>query len=194
MKSIVTQGAIDVAPCRRCRRAVKVYYSYGSVERNGHTVKDVMRAICILCGEVVTTSPQSAHRFMPVAPSPKSKRITIRIPLELQDFISINLISAGAEVSNTGLYLTALLLACHNQEQELGPLLASAESPVLARPNKVAVSLYLGPQLLNTVANLARESQISNISEVLRRLLVLADGPLDRNVSQELQRLANAYT
>jgi hypothetical protein len=194
VKSIVTQGTVDVAPCRRCRALVKAYFSYGSVESNGRTVRDVMRAICMICGEIVNTSPQSAHRFIEVSPNRRSKRITIRIPLELQDFICLNLTSVGTETSNTGLYLTALLLACHGQEKELGPMLALAESPVLSRPNKIAVSLYLGRQLSNTLVNLATESRIANTSEVLRRLLVLADGPLERDVSQELERLANAYT
>ena len=193
MKSIVTEGTVERTPCEQCQKLVPATYSYGPVEHEGLIVEDVMRAVCNQCGDIVATTPQSAHRFREAIQNRNAKRTTVRIPQELQDFICLNLSAAGADTSHTELYLKALLLACHSREAELGPVIAAANSPVLQRPNKVTVNLTLGPQLLNTLTRLATESQIPNTSEILRRLLVLADGPLESNVNQEFQRLAYAY-
>ena len=98
MKSIVTEGTVELTPCEQCQKLVPATYSYGPVEHEGLIVEDVMRAVCNQCGDIVATTPQSAHRFREAIQNRNAKRTTVRIPQELQDFICLNLSAAGCVV------------------------------------------------------------------------------------------------
>ncbi len=193
MKSIVTEGTVEKAPCEVCQRFVQATYAYGPVEMDGVVVEDVMRGTCNNCGTVVALTPQSAHRFKTAFEDRNLRRTTIRIPQELQDFICLNLSDVGADITHVELYFRALLLACRGREEQVGEDLKSVQSPVLARPNRVTVNLTLGSHLLHVLEELQSSSQIRGAGEIIRRLLVLADGPLEALVQVEIERLAYAY-
>lgn len=194
MKSIVTEGTVEKAPCENCKRFVQATYAYGPVEMDGLVVEDVMRATCNECGLVVATTPQSAHRFKTAIEDRNLRRTTIRIPQELHDFISLNLSAVGADITHVELYFRALLLACRDQEEQIGEALRFVQSPVLKRPNRVTVNLTLGNHLLHVLERLQRASGILGTGELIRRLLVLADGSMESLVQTELERLSYAYS
>lgn len=193
MKSIITEGTVEKASCEHCQRFVEATYSYGAVEVDGLVVEDVMRGVCNLCGAVVSLAPQSAHRFKKALEDRRQKRTTLRMPQELHDFISLSLSSVGADSTHTELYFRALLLACRGQEDKVGKAVATLCSSVLNRPNSVTVNLTLGSHLLEVLERLQAASGISGVGELIRRLVVLADGSLEKAVSRECERLAHAY-
>lgn len=193
MKSIVTEGTVEKAPCEKCRRFVTATYGYGPVEMDGLVVDDVMRATCDECGSVVATAPQSAHRFKTAFEERRQKRTTVRMPQEVLDFVSLQLSQVGADLTHVELYFRALLLACRGQEKSIGAELSLLRDPVLDRPNRVTVNLNLGSHLLNTLELLQQASGLKATAEILRRLLVMADGSLESKVRPEIDRLACAY-
>ena len=194
MKSIVMEGSIEKAPCAHCQRFVQATYSYGPVELELNlVVEDVMRATCNQCGAVVATAPQSAHRFKSALQDREDRRTTIRLPQDLHDFVSLNLSAAGAEASHFELYFRALLLACRGREEELGGAIGEVDDEVLHRPLRVTVNLNLRQHLGQVLSKLQVASKIKNVSELIRRLLVLGDGLLSQDVAHETQRLTYAY-
>lgn len=193
MKSIVTEGTVEKAPCEKCRRFVTATYSYGPVEMEGIVVEDVMRATCDECGSVVATTPQSAHRFKTAFEERRQKRTTVRMPQELLDFVSLQLSQVGADLTHVELYFRGLLLACRGREKPIGAELSKLNDPILNRPNRITVNLNLGSHLLTTLEHLQKASGIRATAEILRRLLVLADGSLESKVQPEVERLACAY-
>lgn len=193
MKSIVTEGTVEKAPCEKCRRFVTATYGYGPVEMDGLVVDDVMRATCNECGSVVATAPQSAHRFKAAFEERRQKRTTVRMPQEVLDFVSLQLSQVGADFTHVELYFRALLLACRGHEKSIGAELALLRDPILDRPNRVTVNLNLGSHLLDTLELLHQASGIQATAEILRRLLVMADGSLESKVYPEIERLACAY-
>lgn len=194
MKTIVLEGTVERAPCEQCGCFVDATYSYGPVELEpGLVVNDVMRGTCNRCGRVIATAPQSAHRFKAALEKKQHRRTTIRIPHELQDFISQNLSTAGADSGHAELYFRALLLACRGREIEIGRKLMEVEDAVLRRPRPETVNLNLTPNLAGVLSLLEQASQLKNTSELLRRLLVLADGELAHVTQEECVRLASAY-
>lgn len=193
MKSIVAEGTIERVACEKCQRFVPATYSYGPVELDGLVVEDVMRAVCNECGAVVATTPQSAHRFKTAFEERRQKRTTVRLPQELLDFVSLQLSLVGADITHVELYFRALLLACRGQERQIGGELSQLSDLVLERPNRVTVNLNLGSHLLTALELLQQASGIQGTAEILRRLLVMADGSLEAKVQPELERLACAY-
>lgn len=193
MKSIVTEGTVEKAPCEHCHRFVAATYAYGPVEMDGLVVDDVMRATCNDCGAVVATTPQSAHRFKTAFEDRRQKRTTLRIPQELQDFIALSLSAVGADITHSELFFRALLLACRDKEEAIGKELREVQSAVLTRPNRVTVNLTLGSHLRGVLDKLQNASGFQGTGETIRRLLVLADGTLESAVQAESARLAYAY-
>jgi len=63
MKAFVTEGTVELIPCETCQQLVPATYSLGPVEHEGLIVEGVMRAVCNQCGDIIATTPQSAHRF-----------------------------------------------------------------------------------------------------------------------------------
>ena len=193
MKSIITEGTRGRAACERCGGFVAVTYRYGPVQLGELVVDDVMRATCDTCGAVVATAPQSAHRFRSASESRRHRRTTVRMPQELLDFVSLQLSLVGADSTHEELYFRALLLACRGNEEFVGRELLAVEHPVLLRPNRASVNLTLGPQLRSTLGQIQLASGNRSTADVLRRLLVLADGALENRVLPEIERLACAY-
>lgn len=194
MKSILLEGTIEQAPCETCKGFTAATYAYGPVELEpGFIVEDVMRATCNHCGNVVATAPQSSHRFRKEIDDRKNRRTTFRISQELRDFISLNLSAVGADPTHDELYFRALLVACKNREEEIGKRLISLEDQVLACPNRVTANLSLSPHLEKILTKLQAACEVKSTSELMRRLLVLADGELESATVEELKCLAYAY-
>lgn len=195
MKSIVLPGQVTKAICETCKKRVTATFSYGEFRfDDGLVVEDVMRAVCDECGEPVAIAGQSSHRLRTTLDDQKHKRTTLRLPQELEDFIALELSRVGAHPGHEELYFRALLLACHRQEKKIGALLKRAKDPVLSRPHTASVTLRLSPKLLQVLESLRTHSGIQNLSELLRRLLVLADTEgLSPSVQAETARLAIAY-
>jgi hypothetical protein len=194
MKSIIIEGTQMEAACESCRKFTLSTYAYGSFPtEDGQIVEDVMRATCNTCGEITALSHQSAHRLKAAREERQQKRTSLRLPMELYDFISLSLSRVGADLTHVELYFRSLLLACRGKEEVIGKKLKLTSSDVLSRPNRVTVNLTLGTHLLVVLENLRRASEIQSHSELIRRLLVLADGPLGKTIQIETERLAYAY-
>ena len=117
----------------------------------------------------------------------------MRLPQELLDFVSLQLDRVGARPNQYDLFLSALLMACRGREEVLSEKLAAVQDPVLKRPNSITINLAFSPRLHEVLTNLSAASSISNLSEVIRRLIVLAEEqPLAKAVSTETERLALA--
>jgi hypothetical protein len=97
------------------------------------------------------------------------------------------------DITHVELYFRALLVACKNREKKIGKKLCSVEDRVLSCPNRVTVNLSLSPHLGQILDRLRTSSGIDNISEIMRRLLVLSDGDLEQATLEELRSLAYAY-
>lgn len=66
--------------------------------------------------------------------------------------------------------------------------------PVLDQPRTVTLMLALTSNLNRILSAIAESSRITNISELLRRLIVLAESPaLRKSVDSETSRLVMAY-
>ncbi|MBI3929995.1 MAG: hypothetical protein HY319_30935 [Armatimonadetes bacterium] len=195
MKSIVLPGQTTPALCEKCGRQVQATFSYGTFRfDNGLIVEDVMRATCDTCGEPVVLAAQSSYRLRTALEDQKHKRTTLRMPQELEDFVALQLSLAGAYPGHEELFFRALLLACHRREKKIGRRLRNLEDPVLQRPRTATLNLNLTPKLLEILEQLKTYSEIENTSDLLRRLLVLADTEeLSKAVQEETARLALAY-
>lgn len=191
MKSIILEGTVEEAPCESCGRFVDATYAYGQVEvEAGLFADNVMRATCNCCGAVTAIAGQSAHRLRKAIDEKGAKKTTLRLPQELLDFVNFRLSLAGATSSQDGLFFQALLLACRNQENSLGKLLAQVSDLVLSRPYREMVHLTLSPQLAQILENLKVASGLANGSEILRRLVVLADTDvLEMKAAEKLEEL-----
>jgi Arc/MetJ-type ribon-helix-helix transcriptional regulator len=193
MKSIVLEGDLTEAPCESCQRFTQAQFAYGPVElEDGLVVENVMRATCETCGSVVSLAQQSSYLLRQALYRHKRRRTTVRLPQELADFIALKLSLVGMRPSKVDLFFRALLLAARGQERGLGQALSKIEDPVLSQRLGVTVNLSLRPIAQDVIDLLVQHSGLRNSSEVLRRLLVLADaeglefGPRVAQVTEEL--------
>lgn len=193
MKSIVLEGQLTEAPCETCQTFTEARFSYGPIElEGGLVVENVMRATCGICGAVVSLAPQSSYLLRQALSRHRRRRTTVRLPQELADFIALKLSLVEMRPSKVDLFFRALLLAARGQELALGQALIRVEDPVLAQRLGVTVNLSLRPIAQGVLDQLLAQSGLRNASEVLRRLLVLADaeglefGPRVTQVTEEL--------
>lgn len=199
MKSIVLEGDFTEAPCEVCQGFTQAQFAYGPIEmENGATVENVMRATCQTCGSVVSLAQQSSYLLRQALSRHKRRRTTVQLPQELADFIALKLSLVGMRPSKVDLFFRDLLLAARGQEHVLGQALSKVEDPSLSQRLGVTVNLSLRPIAQAVVVQLLQHSGLRNASEVLRRLLVLADaeglefGPNDTAAC--LSRLAQALS
>lgn len=195
MKSIILSGQKRKAYCERCGAFTQATYAYGPFAfDSGVVAENIMRATCDCCGDVVAVAHQSVPLLKEALETPVI-RTTMRLPQELVDFMSLQLNRAGARTNQYDLFLRALLLACHGKEDKIGQLLASVKDPVLDQPHTSTLSLTFNSNLNRIISHLAEKSAISNVSELLRRLIVMAELPaLKKSVESEASRLILAYT
>jgi len=193
MRSIVLEGKIVQASCETCQKFMPARFAYGPLEwEEGLVVENVMRATCEQCGNVVALAPQSAHLIRRAVQQQKKRRTTVRLPQELADFIALKLSLVGMRTSKVDLFFRALLLAARGHEKKLGKELSKTDDPVLQQRLTVTVNLSLRPTAQDVLDLLLQHSGLRNASEVLRRLLVLADaegltfGSRVKQVTEEL--------
>lgn len=195
VKSIILSGQKRKAYCERCGTFNQATYAYGPFKfDNGVVAENIMRATCDSCGDILLMAHQSVPLIKEALETPVT-RTTMRLPQELVDFMSLQLNRAGARTNQYDLFLRALLLACHGKEDKMGNLLASVIDPVLEQPHTATLSLTFSSNLNRIITQMAESSGISNVSELLRRLIVLAEiPPLKKSAELEASRLILAYT
>ena len=194
MNSIILPGKAIRASCEECGRFTEATFAYGPFEYDGAIVDDVMRATCNVCGQVVSLAPQSSHRLRVAREEKAAKRTSIRVPMELMDFMGLRLSIAGAQTTHVELFIRALLVACDGKEAKIAKALVRLDDPVLQAPNRLTINVNLGPQLLAIVTTLMAESGLTSVSETLRRLIVLSDQkPWNESTTAEVRKLALAY-
>ncbi|MBT9583720.1 hypothetical protein IV102_10230 [bacterium] len=193
MKSIVMTGQKVKAFCPNCDKFGLATYAYGTFPfDNGVVADNVMRATCDGCGQIVALAAQSAPVLKQALEQPKTTT-TMRLPRELLDFVSVQLDQAGARSNHYDLFIRALLLACRGREESVAARLASLQDPILQLPNTNTINLAFPARLHDILIRLEEFSGISNGSELIRRLMVLAEHPpLAKEVRQETERLALA--
>ncbi len=179
MKTIVLPGDSVNAACETCQKFVHATWNYGPFAMdNGLIIEQVMRASCSQCGSIVALAHQSAYLLRRALENQKRFRTTLRMPQELKDYVALQLDRAGiagAPNSYVQLFLRAILAFCRGREVEMAPALQEIEDPVLHRPCTEMVTLTLSKPLLDVVENLKDRTGIQNVSELMRRLLVLWD-------------------
>ncbi len=179
--------------CNQCEAARECEYSYGPCEFKGETVDDVLRAVCLTCNDIVAIHSRSTYRLAEVSARQAQRRTTITIPVEMQDQIAHHLIKAGSSWSHSELFFRALLVACHENPEEIGRLVAKADDELLRQPNKSRLNFSLGGQLSSTLERISQSSGISNTSEIIRRLVILTKDSIREPFERELTSLALAY-
>ncbi len=118
----------------------------------------------------------------------------MRFPQELLDFVGLQLDKAGGRINQYDLFIRALLIACKDKEKDFGRKIGPLKDPILERPNTTTINVALTSRLHQTLSLLVQESGIPNASEVVRRLIVLAEEPsLYKRVSAETEKLCLAF-
>ena len=196
MKSIFVSGHKVKAYCDNCQAFVSATYAYGDFPFDrGVVAENILRATCDNCSTIVAVALQSAPMLKEALEAPETVRTTMRLPQELMDFVGVQLDKMGAQPSKYDFYLRAIILACRGKEQKIAQLLQSLKDPVLERPNTVLLKITLGSRLHEIVREIGKVSGISNLSELIRRLIVLSEAPpLNKPVVTEASRLLLALT
>lgn len=191
MKSIILAGQATKAYCETCDKFMAGTYSYGPfLFDNGVTAENVMRAECDVCHSVIAVAPQSAPLLKEALATPRAIRSTMRLPQELLDYMGIQLTRFGTRATDYDLFLRALLMACRSREDEIGHQLPAVEDPILKQPFSATLSLFLSARLGDVITALSKASQLSNTSDVLRRLIVMTEQPaLHKSLALEADRL-----
>ncbi len=194
MKSILLAGHKTKAYCHKCDEFRPAEYSYGEFPfDNGMVAENVLRATCDECHEIVALAHQSAPALKEALQKTKITT-TMRFPQELLDFVGLQLDKAGGRINQYDLFIRALLIACKDKEKDFGRKIGPLKDPILERPNTTTINVALTSRLHQTLSLLVQESGIPNASEVVRRLIVLAEEPsLYKRVSAETEKLCLAF-
>lgn len=194
VKSIILSGQKRKAYCERCVTFNQATYAYGPFKfDNGVVAEKIMRATCDSCGDILFMAHQSVphQRSLRDSCDPSNDEIATRT----SRFYELTTESRWRSYKSEPLFLRALLLACHGKEDKMGNLLASVIDPVLEQPHTATLSLTFSSNLNRIITQMAESSGISNVSELLRRLIVLAEiPPLKKSAELEASRLILAYT
>lgn len=193
MKTIFHAGQTIRACCPQCDAIRTATYTYGDFPfDNGVTAKNILRAVCNECHAVVAVAHQSAP-LLKQALATARKATTVRLPRELLDFVSVQLDQAGAPAKQYDLFIRALLLTIRGKEAKLGPQLRKVSDPILEQAHSAVLHLTLNQALQEALDKLREYAQLSNVSDVLRRLIVLVEGSsMGKTVSKQTQHLALA--
>jgi hypothetical protein len=188
------------AICRSCGKITRAVYGYGTVPlEDGTPVEGVMRAVCEHCGTLVATAPQSiplvraALEARAEKPHAEGKeRTTVRIPRVLADYARWALFELKApDVERFDLLVKAFVMSMVNagekRRSEIVTRLGTATDPALEQPFEYSLSLNLSEQLWEYLDRIRMEAGIANISELIRRILVLME--TDRKSEDELRKL-----
>ncbi len=194
MKSVYVPGHKVEAPCERCGRFVPATFRYDSFSLDdGTLVRDVMLARCDVCNSALAVAQQSAHAIKAARAAREAegkKRTTLRLPRPLYDFAANETSKVGTAREPVSLLLKAFLATLIDDPDRIERVarrLPHVEDPVLLQPCDVSIPLYLSEGLLAVVHTLRRRAKMKSTSEVLRRVLVLAEG--DRKVDRQLKML-----
>jgi hypothetical protein len=118
----------------------------------------------------------------------------LRISRELEDYVALKLSQNGADASHLELFFRALLVACKGREELLSSEIQQVNDAVLQKNLSVIANITLTPTLHAVLERLQAASGITQVSEVIRRLVVLSDDPKSGvNITPELKTLTSAY-
>lgn len=194
MKSVYMPGHKIEAPCEQCSAFVPATYCYDNLTLDdGTVVADVMLARCDVCHGILAVAQQSAHAIKAARDAREAagrKRTTFRIPRPLYDYAANETSKVGATKEPVSLLLKAFLATLTDNQarlQRVSQRLHELDDPILAQPCDVSIALYLSDSLLALVRQLRQQAQLRSTSEVLRRVLVMAEG--DREVDRQLKKL-----
>ncbi|MHB2019971.1 MAG: ribbon-helix-helix protein, CopG family [Candidatus Xenobia bacterium] len=190
MKSIVLPGQKTKASCDTCKAFRQATWGLHShTLEDGTEVENVMQAQCDTCGSLIAIAGQAVHRIKGAIKDREKHRTSVRLPQELLDFMGARLNAAGADPTDFDMFLRALFVAAHEAEKRLFEKLPRVEDLVLERPATALINITVSPQVADLLKRF-RAATGQSTSEVLRRLLVLADGDLAAAVDEHLKREA----
>ena len=196
MKRVFYPGKKVKAPCEACGTTGSATYGYGTVNlADGTPVENIMRAICDNCGHVVATAQQSAPIFraaLEARSQSRTHQTSVRIPLVLADFARQTLFEGhAADVERFDLLVKAFAMSLTGTSarrwQAAVENLRTVQDPALDMPCDYQVSLYLNERLRELLERLQREAGLANLSELIRRILVVMDS--DSKAEAELHKL-----
>jgi hypothetical protein len=186
------EGTTDHLVCPTCKALREVRFSYGDAEWEGKTASNVMRGLCVDCGQVVAISAQSFHRFRSES-KPTRERTTLTIPQELEDYMRHRLSDCGARHEPTEMFLRAALVACALDMPKAVEAVKEAKPDELGLSCRSKIHLNARGNIGKILADLSKASGVSNLSELVRRLILASEGSLKSAVEVSLVQLSLAY-
>lgn len=184
MRHVFKPGDNIRGGCENCKALVDATYDYGTIRLDdGTTIENVMRALCDDCGETIAIAHQSA----PAIKAARAKRdaekarlrTTVRVSRPLADFAASQLLDRGANPERLDLLLKAFvsmaLDGASARRTALVNAVKAASDPVLNLRPEVTLHLDLSRQLWAVLKELQSQSGLRNLSDFVRRVLVVMD-------------------
>ena len=183
MRHVFKPGDTIRGGCEKCKMLVSATYEYGKIKLDdGTAVENVMQALCNDCGESIAIAHQSAPAIKAARAKRDVKkaglRTTVRVSRPLADFAASQLLDRGANPDRLDLMLkTFVSMALDNATRRTALMNAIrlASDPVLNLRPEVTLHLDLNRPLLAILKDLQSQSGLSNLSDFIRRMLVVMD-------------------
>lgn len=189
------------APCPQCRDWVDATYKYRTLPREAAGVKvdNVLVAVCDKCDTIVGIPDQSAPKIKEAREKPKSERVPVRFPRELDDImymVADRFDVAPGEFSTFLIRYYLHALEDHPELQERVAKLAKGRLAAKARRKgtRGTHTFRVQKRRLERIDKIMQQFGIQRRSDILRGIVVAAkedvlDHPNSRQ-SRELRRIA----
>ena len=195
MKHVFKPGDTVRGGCEKCRVLVSATYDYGRIKLDdGTLVENVMRANCDDCGETIAIAHQSAPAIKAARArrdqDKARQRTTIRLPRPLADFAASQLLDRGANPERLDLVLKTFISMALDQPSRriaLVSALRSVSDPVLDLRPEVTMHLDLSLPLWSILKELQSQAGLRNLSDFVRRMLVVMDE--DAETDESMRRV-----
>ena len=183
MRHVFKPGDTIQGGCEGCLRLVSATYDYGKIKLDdGTAVDNVMRATCDTCGGIVAIAHQSAPAIKAARVRRDEvkarQRTTVRLSRPLADFAASQLLDRGANPERLDLMLKAFISMTLDRPARRTALvngLRSASDSVLDLRPEVTLHLDISKQLWTILKELQAQSGLRNLSDFIRRMLVVMD-------------------
>ena len=183
MRHVLKPGDTTRGGCESCKAMVFGTYNYGQIKlTDGTVVENVMRALCDDCGEIIAVAHQSAPAIKAARAqrdlTKARSRTTVRVPRPLADFAASQLLDRGANPDRLDLMLktfVSMALDGPTRRTDLVNAICSASDPVLELRPEVTLHLDLSNSLRALLKELQAQSGLRNLSDFVRRMLVVMD-------------------
>lgn len=195
MRHVFKPGDTIRGGCENCKALVSATYDYGRIKLDdGTVVENVMRAICTVCGETIAIAHQSAPAIKAARTRRDAEwarqRTTVRVSRPLADFAASQLLDRGANPERLDLLLktfVAMAIDRPARRADLVNAIRSASDPVLELRPEVTLHLDLSKSLWTILKELQAQSGLRNLSDFIRRMLVVMDD--DTETDESLRRV-----